>query len=195
MVAPLTSVGAQIPGFVAVLFDVPFPISVPNGSYVSYDPKKGIAVITITLKEGSRAFFRNTPITGPTSFDELRKAQQEPTRPRENRNYLAVSRLPDDKEKATLNVNSGVDGGYAECKYYTEVCVTLLSDDINSIGQQGVVFDHVCQILNPFLEKHQLLNEDFRISPVSMERETFISRPDPDNPHRPGTRRGSSQVQ
>jgi hypothetical protein len=80
MVALPTSVDVQIPGFIAVMFDVPFPISVPNGSYVSYDPKKGIAVMTVTLKEGSRAFFRNTPVTGPTSFDQLRQAQQEPTR-------------------------------------------------------------------------------------------------------------------
>ena len=175
MVAPPTSVDVQVPGFIAVLFDVPFPISVRNGSYISYDPLKSIAVITTTLKEGSRAFFRNTPITGPTSFDELRKAQQEPPRPREDRSYLAASRLPDGKQKATLNVSSGVDGGYAECKYYTEVCVTFLSDDVNSIGQQGLVFDRVCQILNPFLEKYQLLNEDYRISPVSMERNFYFA--------------------
>lgn len=175
MVAPLASVAVRTPGFVAVLFDVPFPISVPNGSYISYDPEKSIAVITVTLKEGSRTFFRNTPITGPTSFDDLRKAQQVPVRPRESRAYLATSRLPTGEQKATLNVNSGVDGGYAECKYYTEVCVTFLSDDVNSIGQQDAVFDRVCKILNPFLEKYQILNEDYRISSVSMERNFYFA--------------------
>jgi hypothetical protein len=175
MAAPHTPVAVLTPGFIAVLFDVPFPISVPNGSYVSHDPKKGIAVITVTLKEGSRAFFRSTPIAGPTSFDALRKAQQEPPRPREGRSYLAASGLPDGSRKATLNVNSGADGGYAECKYYTEVCVTFLSDDVNSIGQEGVVFTRVCEILNPFLEKYQLLNEDYRISAVSLDRNFYFA--------------------
>ena len=82
MDAPPTPVAVQTPGFVAVLFDVPFPISLPNASYLSYDPKKSVAVITVALREGSRAFFRNGPITGPTSFDELQKAHQEPIRPK-----------------------------------------------------------------------------------------------------------------
>jgi len=125
---------ALAPGFIAVLFDVPFPISIPNGNYISYDSQKGIAVIAVTLKEGSRAFFRNTAISGPTSFEELRRAQQEAPRSREGRSYIATSMLPDRTQKATLNVNSGTDGGYAECKYYSEVCVTFLSDDINSVG-------------------------------------------------------------
>jgi hypothetical protein len=175
MATPQTPAPAQTPGFIAVLFDVPFPISIPNGSYISYDPMKSIAAITVTLKEGSRAFFRNTAITGPTSFEELRRAQQEPPRPREGRSYIAASRLPDGTQKATLNVNSGTDGGYAECKYYSEVCVTFLSDDLNSIGEQGVIFTRVCEILNPFLEKYQLLNDDYRISPVSLERNFYFA--------------------
>jgi len=175
MAASTTNVPVQAPGFIAVSFDVPFPISVPNGNYIVHDPKKRIAVVTVTLKEGSRAFFRNTPITGPTSFTELRRAQQEGPRPRADRNYLAASRLPDGTQKATLNVNTGTDGGYAECKYYTEVGVTYLSDDVNSIGQEGVVFTRVCEILNPFLEKYQLLNEDYRVSPVSLERNFYFA--------------------
>ncbi|SRR6266849_694773 len=59
--------------------------------------------------------------------------------------------------------------------HYTEVCVTFLSDDINSIGQQGMILSRVCEILNPFLEKYQILNEDYRILPVSMERNFYFA--------------------
>jgi hypothetical protein len=72
-------------------------------------------------------------------------------------------------------VNTGTDGGYAECKYYTEVGITYLSDDVLSIGQEGVVFTRVCEILNPFLDKYRLLNEDYRVSPVSLERNFYFA--------------------
>jgi hypothetical protein len=56
------------PGFISVFLDIPFPTSIPNGNYTTFDPIKGIAVVTLTLREGTRAFFRNRPIVGPTSF-------------------------------------------------------------------------------------------------------------------------------
>jgi hypothetical protein len=167
--------GPQVPGFIAVFFDIPFPISIPNGTYLAYDPLKEMAAVTVALREGSRAFFRNRPITGPTSFEELTRAWQEPARPRGTRSYLAVCRLNDGRDKATLNVTSGVDGGYAECKYFTEVCVTYLDDDLNSIGQQDLVLRRACEILNPFLDKYRLLNEDYRISRVSQERNYYFA--------------------
>jgi len=100
----------QVPGFIACFFDIPFPTSVPNGTYVARDPVKGLAAVTLTLREGTRTFFRNVPIEGPTSFEQLRKAQQEPPRPRQNHSYLAVNKLHDGGQKSTLSVNSGVDG-------------------------------------------------------------------------------------
>jgi hypothetical protein len=164
----------ETPGFIAVFFDIPFPTSVPNGSYVTFDPAKGIGVVTLTLREGSRAFFRNRPIVGPTSFEELQRAWQEPQRPREGYSYVAVSKVNDGREKATLNVQSGPDGGYAECKYYTEVCVTYLSDDLGCISSQNVALARACDILNPFLDKYRLITEDYRVSRVSLERNFYF---------------------
>src|SRR5271166_3400754 len=123
------------PGFIAVIFDVPFPTSVPNGSYISFDPVKTIAVVTLTLREGSRAFFRNRPLVGPTSFQELHQAWQEPQRPRADYSYVAVNQLHDGRKKTTLNIHAGTSGGYAECKYYTEVTITYLADDIDDINR------------------------------------------------------------
>lgn len=162
-------------GFVAVFFDIPFPTSVPNGTYVTFDPVKGLAAVTVTLREGSRAFFRNRPISGPTSFRELQVAWQEAKRPREGRDYLAVNKLKDGREKATLNIHTGDDGGYAECKYYTDVCVTYVSDDLSEINSQDVVLVRACGVLNPFIDKYRLLNEDYRVSRVSLERNFYFA--------------------
>lgn len=172
--------GAALPavsgrGFVAVFFDIPFPISIPNGTYLVHDPQKEVAAITVTLREGSRAFFRNRPIVGPTSFEQLRGAWQEPDRPRENHSYIAVSQLHHGQSKATLNVHSGLDGGYAECKYYSEICVTFLADDLAAIGQEGWTMTRACEILNPFLDKYRLLNEDYRVSGISPERNFYFA--------------------
>jgi hypothetical protein len=90
-----------------VFFDVPFPTSIPNGTYWTFDPVKQIAAITVTLREGSRAFFRNRPIVGPTSFRELQNAWQEGQRPRDSYDYVAVNKLKDGRDKATLNIHSG----------------------------------------------------------------------------------------
>jgi len=68
------------PGFISVFLDIPFPTSIPNGNYTTFDPIKGIAVVTLTLREGTRAFFRNRPIVGPTSFRDLQQAWQTPNR-------------------------------------------------------------------------------------------------------------------
>src|SRR5438105_12454537 len=166
-----TSPLPQTPGFVAVFFDIPFPLSVANGAYLTYDPIKEIACIEVTLREGSRAFFRNRPITVPTSFENLRTAAQDYERPRDEYSYMATSVLHDGTRKATLNVHTGADGGYMESKYYSEVCVTFLTDNISTT--EGV-FDRVCKILNPFLDKYRLLNEDYRVTRVSLEQNFYL---------------------
>jgi hypothetical protein len=135
------------PGFVVVFLDIPFPISIPNGAYLTFDPKKDVACIELILHEGSKAFFRNRPIIGATSFERLKTAAAELERPRQSHSHLVTSRLTTGEEKATLNIHSGVDGGYAECKYYSEARVTFLADDIGG----GNAFGRACEILNTFL--------------------------------------------
>lgn len=163
------------PGFVAAFFDIPFPISIPNGAYLTYDPRKEVACVEVRLGEVSRAFFRNRPIVGPTSFQQLRSARQEQERPREGRSYVQTCVLRGGEEKATLNIYSGTDGGYAECKYYSEVCVTFLADDLQMVGEHEQVMNRVSEILNPFLDKYKLLNEDYRVSRVSHERNFYFA--------------------
>jgi len=173
----MSSVPAQpaSPGFVVAIFDIPFPISVPNGAYYAYDPVKGLGCVEVALREGSRAFFRNRPIIGPTSFGELLQAARELERPRADRSYLAVSNLRDGTQKATLNIHTGRDGGYAECKYYSQVTVTFLVDDVQAISQETDVLKRAFDILNPFLDKYKILNEDYRVGHVSRERNFYFA--------------------
>ncbi len=105
----------------------------------------------------------------------MRTAALEQERPRENRDYLVVSRLVDGSQKATLNIHTGEDGGYGECKYYSQVSVTFLSDDIRRLGEEGYVLSRSFGILNPFLDKYRLLNEDYRVSRVSQERNYYYA--------------------
>jgi hypothetical protein len=96
-------------------------------------------------------------------------------RPRGDRSYLAVSKLHDGVQKATLNIRTGRDGGYAECKYYSQVSATFLVDDLAVLPLENLVLDRAFEILNPFLDKYRLLNEDYRISRVSRERNFFFA--------------------
>jgi hypothetical protein len=163
------------PGFVSVLLDVPFPISIPNGAYFSFDPVKQVAVIEVSLQEGSRAFFRSRPLQGPTSFAELRDLSSHMQRLDEGHGYLATSRLPDGNQKATLKLHTGRDGGFSECKYFSHVTVTFLVDDIAIIATGNEVQKRAFEILNPFLDKYRLLNEDYRISPISGTRNFYLA--------------------
>lgn len=163
------------PGFVSALLDVPFPISIPNGAYSVFDPEKGIAAIEVSLQEGSRAFFRSRPIHGPTSFTDLRQASTSMQRLDQGRSYLMNSQLPDGSQKATLNLHTGHDGGFSECKYFSQVSVTFLADDIAIISTGAQVEKRAFQILNPFLDKYRLLNEDYRISPISDARNFYLA--------------------
>jgi hypothetical protein len=164
------------PGFLTVILDIPFGVAIPNGSYTVYDPVKGIAVVQTTLKEGSRTFFRNAPIVGPTSFRDLQSKAREYERPREEYSYLATSRLKDGTEKATLNIHCRTDGGFAETKYYSEVQVTFLEDDLSVIGRKdNYVLQRATDILNSFLDKYRLLAEDYRVSRVSAERNYYLA--------------------
>jgi hypothetical protein len=171
-----TSMMYSGPGFIAVLLDVPFPISIPNAAYFVFDPEKGIAAIEVSLREGARAFFRNRPIQGPTSFADLRQASGDMQRLDQGTSYIAASRLPDGNQKATLNVHTGLDGGFSECKYFSQVSVTFLADDIGILSTpDGGVGKRAFAILNPFLDKYRLLNEDYRISPVSEARNFYVA--------------------
>jgi hypothetical protein len=163
------------PGFVSVLLDVPFPISIPNGAYFVFDPEKGIACVEVSLQEGSRAFFRSRPIHGPTSFADLREASMSMQRLDQGASYLENSRLPDGSQKATLNLHTGQDGGFSECKYFSQVSVTFLADDIAMISTSGQVRKRAFEILNPFVDKYRLLNEDYRISPISEARNFYLA--------------------
>jgi len=164
------------PGFVAVLLDVPFPISIPSAAYLVFDPVKGVAAIEVSVQEGSRAFFRSRPIQGPTSFTDLRQVSAGMERRDRGTSYLMTSRLPDGKQKATLNLHTGQDGGFSECKYFSRASVTFLADDIAMISGSGSeVEKRAFQILNPFLDKYRLLNEDYRISPISGTRNFYLA--------------------
>jgi hypothetical protein len=166
----------QIPGFISVIFDVPFPISVPDDHYTAHDPDKGVSVITVSAKSGTRGFFRTGQITGPGTFQNQQQQLLGPPRPRENHNYAMASKLPSGSQILTLNVNTGNDGGFAETKYFSEVTVTYLADDINSIADQSTVFHRACEILNPFLDKYRAINQDYRVSPISMERNFYFAQ-------------------
>jgi len=61
----------QGPGFITVILDITFSLAIPNGQYTVFDPVKGTAIVQPVMK-GSRTFFRDTPITGPTSFVDLK---------------------------------------------------------------------------------------------------------------------------
>jgi hypothetical protein len=85
------------------------------------------------------------------------------------------SRLPDGTQKATLNLHTGHDGGFSECKYFSQVSVTFLADDLRMIAQPGHPAKRAFDILNPFLDKYRLLNEDYRISRVSENRNFYLA--------------------
>jgi hypothetical protein len=164
------------PGFITVILDIPFSLAIPNGQYTVFDPVKGMAIVQPVMKEGSRTFFRDTPITGPTSFDDLKRKAQEFERPRLPHSYLVVSRLTDGTQKATLNIHSGSGGGFAETKYYTDVQITYLEDDLGVLGRQdGNVLLRATDILNRFLDKYRLLTEDYRVGRVSSERNFYFA--------------------
>lgn len=166
----------QGPGFITAILDIPFSLAIPNGPYTVFDPVKGMAIVQPVMKEGSRTFFRDTPITGPTSFDDLKRKAQEYERPRLAHSYVLVSRLTDGTQKATLNIHSGAEGGFAETKYYTEVQVTFLEDDLGVLGRQdGSVLQRTTDILNRFLDKYRLFTEDYRVGRVSSERNFYFA--------------------
>jgi hypothetical protein len=164
------------PGFLTVILDIPFSLAIPNGCYAVFDPVKAIAIVQATLREGSRTFFRNAPIIGPTSFNDLRNKAREFERPREEYSYVVTSRLTDGRQKATLNIHCGADGGFAETKYYSEIQVTFLEDDLGVIGRRDdYVLQRATDILNSFLDKYRLFAEDYRVGRVSADRNFYLA--------------------
>jgi hypothetical protein len=164
------------PGFITAILDVPFCVAIPNSCYRVFDALKGMAIVQSTLREGSRAFFRDTPIIGPTSFNDLKNKARNFERPRQEYSYLLTSQLTDGTQKATLNVHCGTDGGFAETKYYSEIQVTFLEDDVSVIEHtQGYVLQRATDILNSFLDRYRFFAEDYRASRVSADRNFYLA--------------------
>jgi hypothetical protein len=163
-------------GFITVILDIPFSLAIPNGCYTVFDPIKGIAVVQPTMKEGSRTFFRDIPIIGPTSFNDLKLKAREYERPRTERSYVVTSRLKDGTQKATLNIHAGAGGGFAETKYFTEAQITYLEDDLSVLGlKDGNILQRATDILNRFLDKYRLFTEDYRVGRVSADRNFYFA--------------------
>ena len=159
-----------------MILDVPFCLAIPNGCYRVFDPVKQMAIIQTTLREGSRTFFRNMPIIGPTLFTDLKSKARDFERPREEYSYLITSKLTDGTQKATLNIHCGTDGGFAETKYYSEIQITFIEDDVSVVGSKDEhVLRRATEVLNPFLDKYRLLTEDYRVSHVSSERNFYFA--------------------
>jgi hypothetical protein len=164
------------PGFITVILDIPFSLAIPNNCYTVFDPVKGIAIVQPTMKEGSRSFFRDVPIIGPTSFSDLKLKAREFERPREEHSYVVTSRLTDGTQKATLNIHCGANGGFAETKYFTEAQVTYLEDDLSILAlKDGNILQRATDILNRFLDKYRLFTEDYRVGRVSADRNFFLA--------------------
>lgn len=164
------------PGFLTVILDIPFGFAIPNGNYNVFDPVKDMAVVQVTMKEGSRAFFRDAPVLGSNSFHDLKNKAREYERPRQEYSYLMMANLKDGRQKATLNIHCGAGGGFAEAKYYSEIQVTFLEDDIAVVGRKDdYVLRRATDILNPFLYKYRLFTEEYRISRVSAERNYYLA--------------------
>ncbi len=97
-------------------------------------------------------------------------------RPREDYSYVICSRLKDGTEKATLNVHCGPDGGFAETKYYSEIQVTFLEDDLGALGRKDdYLLQRATDILNLFLDKYRLFMEDYRVGRVSAVRNLYFA--------------------
>lgn len=164
------------PGFITVILDIPFSLAIPNDCYTVFDPVKGIAIVQPTMREGSRSFFRDTPIIGPTSFSNLKLKAREFERPRAEHSYVVTSRLTDGTQKATLNLHSGASGGFAETKYFSEAQITFLEDDLSVLAlKNGYVLQRATNILNRFLDKYRLFTEDYRVGRVSADRNFYFA--------------------
>jgi hypothetical protein len=178
----MTTVSQPLPGppsglgFLTVILDIPFGLGLPNGNYVAFDPVKTIAIVQPALREGSRTFFRSAPIIGPTSFNDLKNRAREYERPRGNYTYVAVSNLTDGTKKATLNIHCGAEGGFAETKYYSEIQVTFIEDDLSVLGRgDQYILQRATDILNSFLDKYRLFAEDYRVNRVSADRNYYLA--------------------
>lgn len=162
-------------GFVMVILDVPFGVGLPNGGFLGRDPKYGLAAIQPVLREGSRVFFRALPIKLGTSLEDLKTQNQEYDAPRQDHSYCLTSALADSSEIPTLKIFCGVDGGFAEAKYFSEIQVTFLEEDLDVIESQDYLISRVAAILNPFLDKYRLLAEDYRVGHIADDRNFYLA--------------------
>ncbi len=105
---------------------------------------RGVALFQTVKREGSRAFFRNTPITGLTPFADLGGQAQAYFRLQQPQSYVINAQFPDGTHRATLNVHTGRLGGFAEAKPFTEVHVTYVTDDLSAtLANSGSMIAHV----------------------------------------------------
>jgi len=164
------------PGFLTVIVDLPFLLGLPNDTYPIHDPIKEIALIQTIKREGSRAFFRNTPITGPTPFADLEMKAREFARLQQPYSYIITSQFPDGGQHATLNVHTGNSGGFAEAKPYTELHLTFLDNDLTkTLKNEGGIMDRAGPLLNAFLDKYRLVSQDYRASRVGDGKNFYLA--------------------
>ena len=165
----------KVPGFIALYFDIPFPVSVHDNDYFVRDPIGGAAIITLKLREGSRAFYKNSQMAGGPSSERNHESAVNSANDQAHE-YLITAKLRNGDEKPVFGVTSGPDGGFAESKYYSEVRVIFLADDINldKIGEKAA-FRRACDILNPFLRVYSLVSGDYRVSEIAYERGFYFA--------------------
>lgn len=147
-------------------FDLPFYLRLPGALFFAWDPDDTCAAILPRQRLGEVEFAKTTQLVAE---DRLLDSRVPGPYVAPRHGIAMVCESPDYGTIPTLRIDSGPDGGCAELRPYTEVCI-FVSDAVASNQQLPRVF----AILNNFISLYRLVTQDPWVTQVDRELDIYL---------------------
>jgi hypothetical protein len=147
-------------------FDLPFYLRLPGAAFPVWDPGDRCAGLLPRQRLGEVAFSKTTQLVPE---DRLLDARVPAPYEAPRHGVAMVCETPDYGIVPTLRVDTGPNGGCAELRPFTEVCV-FVSDAVASDAQLPRVF----AILNNFIGLYRLVTQDPWVTQVDRELDIYL---------------------
>lgn len=158
---------------VQVRWELPFPLMLPQQTFLCWEPTEGVAAFDPEGQVGSLMWKRTCNfLASKTVFLETPKTQDPRSLP--THNYLIRSKLVTGEEITTGKIDAGPEGGFSEARPYTIANIFLCMTEASSYADRRVV-ERASAALNNIIETYRFLTLDPLSRPLHNEDDHYCT--------------------
>ena len=158
---------------VHVRWELPFPLMLPEGAFLCWEPGEGIGLFDASGQVGTLLWKRSCSfLPTETVFGITPRQQQHESFPIHDHRQDCV--LSDGKHVTTAEIYRGPDGGFAEARPFTVANVFLCVSSPGSYRDEAIT-DRACAALNNLIDIYRFITMDPMVRPIENKKDHYCT--------------------